>query len=129
MKFITILDYLTYLINNTSTILREDEEVYKIIAEREKAKYNQGKIEEVDKKHDKMFKVILSRKKEVTDFLNQFLDLKEVIKEEQIIQYPTEFITRQYKGKHIYKLKNKSIYFLIEHQSTINKNMLETIPS
>lgn len=106
--------------------LREKDVTYKISNLPENQIYSQKRIQEIDKKHDKMFRHILSRKKEMTNFLNEFLALKEKIKPEQLLQCNTNFITKQYKEKHsdlVYKLKHKPVYFLVEHQSTIDPDM------
>lgn len=127
LKFITRLDYLENLSQYSKTELKETEEKYKLET-KENEKYNKQKIEEIDKKHDKMFKTILSKKGEMAKFLNNFLDLKETIKEENLVQCPTEIITKNYKGKYmdiLYKFKQIPIYFLVEHQSTVDKGMLE----
>lgn len=88
--------------------------------------YDEKEIKEIDKKHDKMFRNILSRKTEMAEFLNDFLSLKEKVRETEIIQCYTDLITSRYKDRHsdiIYKLKEKPVYFLVEHQSTIDRNM------
>ncbi len=129
MKFVTRLDYLENLVQYSKIVLKETEEKYKLEA-KENPKYNKQKVEEIDKKHDKMFKTILSRKSEMANFLNDFLNLKECIKEEQLEQCPTEFITKRYKNRYtdiLYKLKQIPIYFLVEHQSSVDKDMLERI--
>lgn len=126
MKFITYQQYIEYLKNNNTMKLKEKEATYKISRREKKNIYNEKRIQEVDKRHDKMFRNILSRKKEMANFLNQFLNLREKIEEKQIIQCHTDFVTKQYKNKHsdiIYKLKDKPIYFLVEHQSTIDPEM------
>lgn len=126
MKFITYQQYVEYLKNNTTMKLKEKEATYKISRTGKNDIFNERKIQEVDKRHDKMFRNILSRKKEMVNFLNQFLNLRDKIEEKQIIQCHTDFITKQYKDKHsdiIYKLKDKPIYFLVEHQSTIDPEM------
>ncbi len=106
--------------------LKERDVAYKIPNLEKNQIYNQKRIKEIDKKHDKMFRNILSRKKEMVNFLNEFLALKEKIKPERLTQCHTDFITKQYKEKHsdiIYKLKDKAVYFLVEHQSTIDQDM------
>lgn len=106
--------------------LKEKDVAYKIPDLEKNQINNQERIEEINKKHDKMFRNILSRKKEMINFLNEFLALKEKIKLEQLTQCHTDFITKQYKEKHsnlIYKLKQKPVYFLVEHQSTIDQDM------
>ena len=118
VKFITYGQYIEHL-KNTTMQIKEKGMDYSIFNTKDELK-------EVDKQHDKMFRSILGRKNEMTKFLNQFLELKEKIEEKQIIQCNTDFITKQYKERHsdiIYKIKNKPIYFLVEHQSTIDQEM------
>ena len=129
MKYITYEDYIEYI--NTLGLAEESEQ-YEYIEYPEDKIYSKEKIKEIDKVHDKMFKKVLSRKNEITKFLNDFLEIENKIKENELMQCSTEFITRNYNEKHsdiLYKLKNKSIYFLIEHQSTVDKNMMERIIS
>ena len=131
MKFITRKTYLKYLDGNIIELLQEEGEEYHL-EEQKDTKYRREKLKEIDKKHDKIFKVILGRKREMANFLNQFLELTDSIKEEELVQCSAEFITKQYKGKYadiIYKLKSEPVYFLIEHQSTIHKEMIERIGS
>lgn len=126
MEFITYQQYIEYLKKNQSIKLREKETFYQTSSLKEKEIFNKRKIKEITKKHDKMFRNILNRKKEMANFLNQFLNLKEKIQDNQIIQCYTDFITKQYENKQsdiIYKLKNKPVYFLVEHQSTIDQEM------
>ncbi len=126
MKFITYQQYIDYLKSKNIVQLQDRDEIYKIQSLTKEKIYQETEINKVNKIHDKMFRRVLSRKKEVVKFLNQFLNLKEKIEETQIIPYPTDFISRQYKNRQsdiIYKLKNKPIYFLIEHQSSVDYDM------
>ncbi len=78
----------------------------------------------VDKKHDKIFKKILSDEREMSIFLGDFLKLD--VKENELEKYKNSFITERYKSKEsdiIYKQKGKNIYYLIEHQSKVDKEM------
>ena len=91
----------------------------------ESEKYN---LNQVDKKYayGKLIKNILEDKKEVTQFINQFIVPREKIKEEELVRYTNNHITKKYKSKEadlVYKLKNRDIFFLIEHQSTVDYNM------
>lgn len=91
----------------------------------ESAKYN---LNQVEKKysHNKLIKSILQDRKEATQFINQFVKPREKIKEEGLIRYTNSYITKKYKSKEadlVYKLKNQDVFFLIEHQSTIDNNM------
>lgn len=77
-------------------------------------------------KHDKLMKSILKNKKEISIIINQFLEPRELIKEENLIKYTNSYINRKYKSKEadiVYKLRNKEIFFLIEHQSSIDSSM------
>lgn len=116
------MEFLEY---NAIMTLKEERTNYNIFAKKQET-YDEIRIKEIDKRHDKMFRNILARKKEMVQFINYFLKLKRKIQENQIIQCPTDFVTKYYKDKRsdiIYKLKNKPVYFLIEHQSTIDQQM------
>lgn len=85
-----------------------------------KSRLEDGEVEyNIDNKHDKIFKTILLRE-EAAEY---------VIKKDKkldLISVENEYITVDYRGKRvdvIYKLKDKEIYFIIEHQSTQDKNM------
>ena len=76
--------------------------------------------------HDKLIKNILKDKKEAEIFINQFLEPREEIRAEELIRYTNSYITKKYKSKEadlVYKLKEQEIFFLIEHQSTIDNKM------
>lgn len=124
MKYITYQQYRKYLKTKKVMVLKEEDTIYQAV---ENKTYSKEVVKEIDKRHDKMFRNVLSRKKEMANFLNDFLDFKEKIEETQIIQCPTDFITRFYKSRQsdiLYRLKDKPVYFLIEHQSTIHPEML-----
>ena len=94
----------------------------------ESSSYNIGKENTHNKhdKHDKLMKSILKNKKEMSKVINNFLELNELVKEENLIKYTNSYINRKYKSNEadiVYKLKNKEIYFLIEHQSTVDSRM------
>ena len=75
--------------------------------------------------HDKLFRDLLNNKEEMKDFLNKYLKLE--INLEDLEKYNSSFITNKYQNKEsdiVYKLKNKNIFFLIEHQSKVDKTML-----
>lgn len=76
--------------------------------------------------HDKLIKSILKDKKEAEEFINQFLEPREKVNVENLMRYTNSYITKKYKSKEadlVYKLKNQEIFFLIEHQSTIDNRM------
>ena len=78
------------------------------------------------KNHDKLAKIILKDKEEVAKLINNFINPMEKIEENNLIKYTNSFINRRYKYKEadlVYKLKDREIFFLIEHQSSIDYNM------
>ncbi len=122
MKFITYKQYVEYIKSNNILQLSEEPEEYEL-----ESKYDKKKVQEIDKKHDKMFRNVLSIKKEMAKFINQFLNVKEKIEEDEIVQCKTDFITTNYRNRQadiIYKIKEKPVYFLVEHQSVIDKDMI-----
>ena len=96
IQYIAYQDYLKY----KSTIqLEESSKEYKL-QKNKKDNYNKEKLKEIYNIHDKLIKRVLGIKKEMASFLNQFLDLPEEIKEENLEQCSTEFITKNYKTKY-----------------------------
>lgn len=76
-----------------------------------------------NKEHDKIFKIALENRKELVEIINEILRLKG---KEKIEEYKTEYITKIFEGRQadkIYKVKEKEIYFLIEHQTKEDKKM------
>ena len=114
MLKITYKDYLRYEKlygkvekNNKIFELREDE-----------ADYSYDKNNE----HDKVIRDILMIKEEALSLINKAIKSEKEIKEE-IELYNNRFITSKYKEREsdiIYKVKNKNVFFLIEHQSTVD---------
>ena len=81
---------------------------------------------QVDKEHDKIFKAIFDNKEEVVKFINKALKLKNEITEEQLEKYNSSYITRAFQSQEadiVYKIKERNVFFLIEHQSTIDYSM------
>jgi len=91
--------------------------------------YNLGNAK-VNKPHDKLFKIVLGEKKQVVELLNRVLKPKKKLKEKDIEKYSTERISYRFQESEadiVYKIKNKEIFFLIEHQRTIDYNMPKRI--
>ena len=84
---------------------------------------------EITKPHDKIFKEILEDKEEAVKFINENLKIENTeneIKKEEIEKYNREFIGedfRKIESDIIYKKKGENIFFLIEHQSSIDYGM------
>ena len=97
--------------NNKVSIVREDENKY---------------LYDKNNEHDKVFRDILMIKEEALSLINKALKLEKEIKEE-IELYNSRFITNKYKDREsdiIYKVKNKNVFFIIEHQSTIDYSIV-----
>ena len=78
----------------------------------------------INQKHDKIFKEMLSDKKSTVDFINSFLHLNLV--EDDIEKYEKEFRTSEFSNVEadvVYKIKNKNVFILIEHQSSVDYKM------
>lgn len=122
MKKFTYVDYLKYQeyvenITYFKNVLKEDSETY------------QYEKKEVYYKHDKIFREILEDKKEVASFINKALKIenrKSALKETDIEKYNRKFVTHNFKYAEtdiVYRKKGEDIFFLIEHQSTIDYSM------
>lgn len=80
--------------------------------------------------HDKIFKTVLSDKKQVVELINRALELKERLTEDDIQEYNNNYIMYMFKNREsdiVYKMKEKEIFFLIEHQTKIDYSMPKRI--
>jgi len=94
-------------------------QVLKVKEEEEKYVYEYDKNNE----HDKVFRDVLSIKEEALSLICKAM--KKEVKEE-IELYNSRFITSKYKDKEsdiVYKIKDRNVFFIIEHQSTIDYSM------
>lgn len=74
--------------------------------------------------HDKLFRDLLSDKKELAVFLNTYTGIE--VAENELEKYNSSFITKNYENSEadiVYKLKDKKVFILIEHQSSADKAM------
>ena len=120
IEIFTYEDYINYqnFLNRKVTILKEDPEIYILGSSKTNKKINN--------EHDKIFRKILDVKAEAADFINEALNPKNKITEDQIEKYNSSFVTESLENQEsdvIYKLKNKNIFFLIEHQTKIDYTM------
>lgn len=114
IEIFTYKEHLLYekFINEKVDELKEESTKYELINQK------------VHNKHDKIFRKILDNKQEAANFINKTLKLE--IKEENLEKYNSSFITNELINQEsdiIYKLKNRNIYFLIEHQTKIDYSM------
>ena len=78
---------------------------------------------EIHNEHDKLYKSILSRPKEMLYAIKKATNIKEDL---DIIPVRNELVTVDFRGRQadiIYKLRDKEVYFLLEHQSTQDSEM------
>ncbi len=89
----------------------------------EGAKYEAISSNSIHNKHDKTYRNILGNKNYATYIINKALSLTKPIKAKEIEKYTNRYITNEYTDKEtdiVYRMKNKDIYFLIEHQSSVD---------
>lgn len=78
----------------------------------------------INNQYDKTYRKILSNKKDVTYIINEAINVE--IKPEEIEKYKSSFVTDEYGNREadvVYKLKNRNIFFLIEHQTKVDYAM------
>ncbi len=101
--------------------------------EEESAKYTYDvEQEKIHQYKDKIFKEILSNKKEFIRFIQKYLKSNkfESLTESDVEKYNKEFITSKFEKResdNIYKIPKFNMYVIIEHQSQIDYKMSERI--
>lgn len=81
---------------------------------------------DIHQEHDKIIKRILRKKEEAVRLINETIKPAKLYNSKELELYNGEFITKYFELRDadmVYKLKNKEIYFLIEHQSRIDYSM------
>lgn len=81
---------------------------------------------QVSNEHDKIFKDVLNDREEARKFINEYLKLKVPIEKDKLELYNSSYITSFYQNKEadiVYKKVDQNIFFLIEHQSSIDLSM------
>lgn len=118
MKAFTYQDYLKYQILK----VKEKRNIYELREPEEKYHVHQP--------HDKIFKTVLSDKSQMIALLNRVLQLEKELIEEDIEKYNSKHIDYMFQNSEsdvVYKMKEKEIFFLIEHQRKIDYNMPKRI--
>ena len=75
----------------------------------------------VNHQHDKIFRTVLDRKSDAIVLINKALNTQ--IEVQDIEKYNSSFISIDFRNQEsdiVYKIKNKEIYILIEHQTKID---------
>lgn len=123
MKVFTYSDYIRcihYFRREDITGLAENRAQYNLKVN------NKSNNEGTDKSHDKLIKDILKDKKEVAGLINQFFRPNEKVEASNLQKCSNSFATKKFKSQEadiVYKLNDKDIYFLIEHQSIVDYNI------
>ena len=105
-----------------TNILKDVESEYHYDISKEEHK----KLNEKHQRHDKIVRDILNDKEEVVKIINEYVNIEKELKKEEIEKYETSYITKSFQNKEadiVYKLKEKEVYFLIEHQTKVEKAM------
>ena len=79
---------------------------------------------EINQEHDKIFRTILDKKENAALIINKAIDAKIEIKD--IEKYKNSFVNKVFQNREadiVYKMKDKNIFFLIEHQTKIDYSM------
>lgn len=122
MEEFTYQEYLEY----QKEISKEEERERK-----EKEEYiKETKIKKVNNPHDKIFRIYLDNKEEVVKIINRKLELKRNLRKEEIEKYNSSFVNKRYENREsdvVYKKKDQKIFFLIEHQTSIDYSMPKRI--
>lgn len=121
IQIFTYEDYLKYQeIFHPEDRLKELLEQYnKIEEETEKYEYSN-----INNEHDKIFRTILDNKREAISLINKTLNVE--LEENQIEKYKENYITEKLINKEtdiVYKIKDKKVFILIEHQTKIDYSM------
>lgn len=118
MIIFTIVDYWQYnLYHPLENTVEDITQKYKLLDN------TQNKL--THQYHDKIFREILNNKQELESFMKKYLKCQN-IKAQDIEKYDTKFVTKELKIKEsdiIYKVKEKNVFILIEHQSTVDYYM------
>ena len=84
----------------------------------------------VNNPHDKIFRIYLDNREEVVKIINRKLELKRKLEKEEIEKYNSSFVNKKYENREsdvVYKKKDQKIFFLIEHQTSIDYSMPKRI--
>ena len=79
---------------------------------------------EINQEHDKIFRTILDKKENAVLIINKAINAKIEIKD--IEKYKNSFVNKVFQNREadiVYKMKDKNIFFLIEHQTKIDYSM------
>ena len=104
-----------------------DNEILKICENPEEYSYNVKKEENsINNVYDKTMRMALDEKKNAVKIINIALNGGATITEEKIEKYNSSFVSSNLENSEadvVYKLKDKNVFFLLEHQSKVDNVM------
>ena len=86
--------------------------------------FDEATIANANSIHDKLYRGFLKNKIEFSRFLSNFFNIN--IPSNNLIEVSSNFVTEKFENKTsdiIYNVKNEPLYFLLEHQSSIDRRM------
>ena len=95
----------------------------------EEEKYNLGTIKQKKNKESiyiKLIKRVLRNKREVANFVNEYIGMEEKIFGKDLEKYDNNFVLERFKSREndiMYKLKNKDVYLVIRYQDKVDNNI------
>ena len=122
MKKFTYQEYIEYqkeISKKEEKERKEEEEYIKEITQKR-----------VNNPHDTIFRIYLDNREEVVKIINRKLELKRKLEKEEIEKYNSSFVNKRYENREsdvVYKKKDQKIFFLIEHQTSIDYSMPKRI--
>ena len=122
MKKFTYQEYIEYqkeISKKEEKERKEEEEYIKEITQKR-----------VNNPHDKIFRIYLDNREEVVKIINRKLELKRKLEKEEIEKYNSSFVNKRYENREsdvVYKKKDQKIFFLIEHQTSIDYSIPKRI--
>ena len=96
----------------------------------EEEKYNLETIKQKKEKNSiyiKLIKRILRNRREVANFINEYVGLTNKIFGKDLEKYDNNFVLERFKSREndiMYKLKDKDVYFVIRYQDKIDNNVI-----
>lgn len=89
-----------------------------------------NKEKKIIHEHDKIFKLILDDNQQMANLINDTLKLRNKLTKDDIQKYKSSYITEEFQNREldvVYKMKDRNIFFLIEHQTKIDYAMPKRI--
>ena len=77
---------------------------------------NSKSSNKINNEHDKIFRKMLDVKSEASDFINEALNLKNKITENQIEKYTSSFVTSSLKNEEYYNTEGKEVLIILIEQ-------------